>query len=150
MSTSHFWGYFASHENLREIAVRGNFPFAHKEVASTRMAYEFFYRLECFGPMRVMSAQRNGEQGYAFVLGHDNATLESIPDELKLWMEKSYQYPAELWTYDETICRFTAPCDDGSEDVLWRGGDMNEDVLWRGGDMKSNLEEWRKTARPVR
>ncbi|KAG8742191.1 hypothetical protein FRC10_001887 [Ceratobasidium sp. 414] len=137
MSEHYFWGYFTSHEHLKNIAVRGNYDFAHHVAASTRMAYEVFYRLESFGPMRVMTADRNGEDGYVFALGHDDATLESIPGELKLWMEKSYRYPPELWTYDDETGLFTTPCV-GEDD----------DVLWRGGEVKTNLGEWRK--KPLR
>ncbi|KAG8692438.1 hypothetical protein FRC08_009771 [Ceratobasidium sp. 394] len=103
------------------------------------MAYESFYRLDSLGPMRVMSGRRNGKWGYVFALGHDNATIQPIPDELKLWMEKSYHYPAELRTFNKGTGRFTAPCNDGSEHVLWRGGYM-----------KSNLEDWRRSSRSIR
>ncbi|KAG8743524.1 hypothetical protein FRC10_011915 [Ceratobasidium sp. 414] len=123
---NHFWGYFASHENLREIAAKNKLPFAHKDAASTRMAYEVFYQLESLGPLRVMSAQRNDQRGYVFVLGEDNSDLESIPNELKDRMEEMYHYLPRLWKYDREIRRFKTECLDGDgEHILWRGGDMN-------------------------
>ncbi|KAG8743523.1 hypothetical protein FRC10_011914 [Ceratobasidium sp. 414] len=126
----HFWGYFASHANLRDVAAESKLPFAHKDAASTRMAYEIFYQLESFGPLRVMSALRNDQRGYVFVLGEDDADLESIPNELKDRMEKMYHYPPRLWKYDREIHQFKTECLDGD----------GEHVLFRGGDMKSNIE----------
>ncbi|KAG9096205.1 hypothetical protein FRC06_008912 [Ceratobasidium sp. 370] len=124
-----FWGYFASMKNLEEIATRYKLPFAHKKAAGTFMAYEVFYKLESYGPLRVMSARLNGEYGYVFVLGEDDVTLESIPERLKSGIEKMYNYPPRQFKFDSKIGRFRA---------LWPGLE-EDDILWRGGDLKSNL-----------
>ncbi|KAG8681238.1 hypothetical protein FRC08_015768, partial [Ceratobasidium sp. 394] len=110
---NHFWGYFASHENLRDVATKSKLPFAHKNAASTRMAYEVFYQLESLGPLRVMSALRNDERGYVFVLGGDDADLQSIPKELRDCMEKMYNYSPRLWECDKEIRQFKTKCLDG-------------------------------------
>ncbi|KAG9084903.1 hypothetical protein FRC06_003837, partial [Ceratobasidium sp. 370] len=125
--TQTFWGYPALEDKLTATAIRYNYPFAHGGGAGIFMAFKIFDGLEVFGPLRVMSGRLNADHGVVFVLGRDNAPIDSIPNEIRAPLEEMYGYPPRLFTWNEGRCMFTSPRVDG--------GDGEVDVLRRGGEL---------------
>ncbi|KAG8742013.1 hypothetical protein FRC10_002089 [Ceratobasidium sp. 414] len=122
-----FWGYPAPEDRLTATAIRYNYRFAHGGGAGLFMAFKIFDGLEIFGPLRVMSGRLNADQGVVFVLGRDNSSMDSIPNELRAPLEEMFGYPPRLFTWEEDKGMFTSPRvdgDDGEVDVLRRGGEL--------------------------
>ncbi|KAG8741277.1 hypothetical protein FRC10_003025 [Ceratobasidium sp. 414] len=114
--TRTFWGHPAPEDKLAATTLHYKYPFAQGGGAGLFMAFKIFDGLEIFGPLRVMAGRVNSEYGLIFVLGRDDAPLESIPIELKTPLEEMHGHPPRLWTWDEVQA--------GEVDNLWRGGDL--------------------------
>ncbi|KAG9104008.1 hypothetical protein FRC06_006272 [Ceratobasidium sp. 370] len=99
----HFYGYFSSSDNLTASAVDHGYPWADQPgyAASMPMAKEIYYRMEVYGPLRLMSARTGDKGGFVFVLGFDSCPQESIPKELLEQMEKVFGCPPDRFTRDE-------------------------------------------------
>ncbi|KAG8701527.1 hypothetical protein FRC08_004035 [Ceratobasidium sp. 394] len=121
----HFYGYFSSSDNLTASAINNGFPWADQPGygASLPMAKEIYYRMEVYGPLRLMSAGTGDKGGFVFVLGFDGCPWESIPEELLEQMEKIFGRPPRQFTRDEKTKMYNAKIGDKVES-LWRGGKL--------------------------